>query len=120
MEQILLAYGFLKETAVAIMLLYKNTKAMVCLHDGNTDIFDIVTRVWQEDKLASILFIIQRFWTIVFIFIVIFTTFWSICPPASGVSCQNLKPTQNFEPRPLFNPQELLAQISLTITRYKC
>ena len=30
MEQILLAYGFSKETVTAIMMLYNNTKAKVC------------------------------------------------------------------------------------------
>ena len=31
MEQILLAYGLPKEIVTAIMMLYKNMKAMVCL-----------------------------------------------------------------------------------------
>ena len=42
MEQILLAYGLLKETVIAIMMLYKNTKIKVCSPDGDTDYFDIV------------------------------------------------------------------------------
>ena len=33
MEQILLAYGLPKETVITIMMLYKNTKAMVCSPD---------------------------------------------------------------------------------------
>ena len=35
MEQIILAYGPPKETITIIMMLYKNTKAMVCLPDVN-------------------------------------------------------------------------------------
>ena len=63
------------------------------------------------------LFIIQGFRTIVFIFIL--TTFPPICPP-SGDFCRTREPTQNFEPRPLFNSRRLLALIPLTITGYKC
>ena len=103
------------------------------------------------------IFIIQGFRTIVFIFIVIFPMFRPICTPAffrcldfwnetwflsfrvfglfssplllysqrlgrstlrsfSGVSFQTLEPTQNFEPRPLFNPRGSIALITLTIT----
>ena len=54
MEQILLAYDLPKETATAIMMLYKNMKALVCLPDGDTDFFNIVTR----EALAPYLFII--------------------------------------------------------------
>ena len=43
-----------------------------------------------------------------------------ILRPSSGVSCWTQEPTQNFEPRPLFNLWGLLAPILLTITRYKC
>ena len=32
-EQILLAYGLPKETVTALIMLYKNTKAMVCSPD---------------------------------------------------------------------------------------
>ena len=56
MEQILLAYGLLKETVTAIMMIYKNTK--VRSPDGDTNFFDIVVGVLQEDILASYLFII--------------------------------------------------------------
>ena len=49
---------FPKETVTVIMLLYKNTKAMVCSPDGNTDFFDIVTGVLQEDTIALYMFII--------------------------------------------------------------
>ena len=40
------------------MMLYKNTKAIIHSHGGNTDFFDIVTGVLQGDKLAPFLFII--------------------------------------------------------------
>ena len=58
MEQILLVFGLFKETVMAIMMLYKNTKAMVCTPDGNTNFFNIVTGVLQGDALAPYLFII--------------------------------------------------------------
>ena len=57
MEQILLAYGLPKETITALIMLYKNSKAMVCATNGNTN-FDIVTGVLEGDTLASYLFII--------------------------------------------------------------
>ena len=43
MAQILQAYGLPKDTA--IMMLYKNMKAMVCSPDGNTNFFDIVAGI---------------------------------------------------------------------------
>ena len=43
-----------KETVIAIIMVYKNTKAMVCSPNNEIDFFDIVT----EDILASYLFII--------------------------------------------------------------
>ena len=49
MKQILLAYGVPKETATVIMMLYKNTKAIVCSLNGDTDFFNIVTGVLQGD-----------------------------------------------------------------------
>ena len=58
MEQILLAYGLLKETIAAIMMLYKNMKVKVRFPDGDTDYFDIVAGVLQGDTLATYLFII--------------------------------------------------------------
>ena len=58
MEQIQLAYGLPKETVVAIMMLYKNTKVKVHSTDGDTDYFDIVAGVRQGDILAPRLFII--------------------------------------------------------------
>ena len=56
MEQILLAYGLPKETVVAIMMLYRNTKLKVRSPDGDTDYFDIVSGVLQGDPLAPYLF----------------------------------------------------------------
>ena len=58
MEQILLASGQLKETAAAIMMLYRNTKVKVRSTNGDTDYFDIVAGVLQRDTLALYLFII--------------------------------------------------------------
>ena len=49
MEQMLLAYVISKETATAVVMPYKNTKVMVRSPYGNTDIFDIVSGVLQED-----------------------------------------------------------------------
>ena len=56
MEQILLAYGPLKETVAAIMMLYRNPK--VRFADGDTNYFDIVADVLQGDTLAPYLLII--------------------------------------------------------------
>ena len=47
-----------KETAAAIIMLYRNTKVKVCSPDGDTDYFDIVAVVLQGNTLASYLFII--------------------------------------------------------------
>ena len=58
MEQILLAYGLPKETIVAIMMLYRNTKVKVRSPDGDTDYFNIEAGVLQGDTLASYHFII--------------------------------------------------------------
>ena len=58
MEQILLAYGLPKETVAAITILYRNTKVKVRSSDGDTEYFDIVAGVIQENKLAPYLFII--------------------------------------------------------------
>ena len=58
MEQILLAYGLLKETVAAITILYRNTKVKVRSPDGDTEYFDIVAGVQQGDTLAPYLFII--------------------------------------------------------------
>ena len=58
MEQILLAYGMLKETVAAITILYRNTKVKVRSPDRDTEYFDIVAGVLQGDTLAPYLFII--------------------------------------------------------------
>ena len=59
MEQIQPAYGLHKETVIAIMMFYKNMKAMVCSPDGDTN-FSIVTEVLQGDMLTSHLFILYQ------------------------------------------------------------
>ena len=55
MELILLAYSIRKETATAIMMLYKNMKIKDHAPDVDTDFF---AGVLQGDTLASYLFII--------------------------------------------------------------
>ena len=47
MDQILLAYKLPKETVTAIIMLYKNTKAMVCSPDSDTDLFEIFVGILQ-------------------------------------------------------------------------
>ncbi len=47
------AYGLPKETVAAIMMLYKSTKVKDYSSDEETDNFDIVACVLQEDTLAS-------------------------------------------------------------------
>ena len=59
MEQILLEYGFPKETVPATMMLSKIIKAMVCSFDGVTNFFNIVTGVLQGDTLAPYRFQIR-------------------------------------------------------------
>ena len=51
-------HGLPKETVVAITILYRNTKVKVRSPDGDTEYFDIVAGVLQEDTLAPYLFII--------------------------------------------------------------
>ena len=51
MEQILPAYGLLKETVAAITILYRNTKVKVRSPDGDREYFDIVAEVLQGDTL---------------------------------------------------------------------
>ena len=58
MKQIQLAYGQLKETVAAIMMLYRNTKVKVRSPHSDTDYFDIVAGVLQGGTLALYLFII--------------------------------------------------------------
>ena len=62
----LLSLGFLvgfrnglpKETVAAITILYRNTKVKVRSPDGDTEYFNIVAGVLQEDTLAPYIFII--------------------------------------------------------------
>ena len=58
MEKILLTYDLPKETVAVIMMLYRNMKIKVCSPDGDTDCFNIVAGLLQEDTLAPYLFII--------------------------------------------------------------
>ena len=58
MEQILLAYGIPKETVAEITILNRKTKVKVRSLDGDTEYFDIVAGVLQEDRLSPYLFII--------------------------------------------------------------
>ena len=58
MEKILRANGLPKETDTAIMVLYKNTKAMNRSSDGDTGFFNIVTRVLPGDILVPYLFVL--------------------------------------------------------------
>ena len=65
-------------------------------------------------------FIIKDFRTIVFIFIVISTTFWPICPPAFFRCLSNSgEPSRNFKLRLLLNPWGSPVLIPLAITGYK-
>ena len=52
--------GLLKETVPARMVFFKNTKLKVYLPYADTNCFDIVTRVLQENTLAPYLFIIWQ------------------------------------------------------------
>ena len=54
MEQILLAYGLLKETIAAVMMLYKNMKVKVCSLDGDIDDFDIIAGMPQGDTSQEV------------------------------------------------------------------
>ena len=56
--EILQAYGIPNETITAIMMLYRNTKAMAQSPDGDTDFFNVVAGVLQGDTLAPFLFIL--------------------------------------------------------------
>ena len=44
-DSILLGYGLAKETVAAIMMIYKNSKALVRSPDGDTNSFNIITGV---------------------------------------------------------------------------
>ena len=58
MEQTLLTYGLPKETVTAILIPYKNTKVKVRSPDGDTDNFNIIAGIQQEDTLVPYFFII--------------------------------------------------------------
>jgi len=49
MKKILIAYGITAEILSVIMMLYKNTRSLVRLPDGDTDFFDIKAGVLQGD-----------------------------------------------------------------------
>ena len=55
MEEILLVHSLTKETVVALMMQYKNTKVKVQSLDGDTGYFDIVAGGLQGDTLAPYL-----------------------------------------------------------------
>ena len=64
----LLAYGLPKETVTAIIMLYRNMKAMVQSPDRNTDFFDIVSGILLGHIFAPYLFIIcldYILWTLI-------------------------------------------------------
>ena len=56
MNPILLADTLSKETLIAIMMFYMGTKEMVCSLNGDTDVFDIVAGIFQEDTFPSFIF----------------------------------------------------------------
>ena len=58
MFAILTAYGIPPKVVAALKSLYHETQAFVRTSDGNTDFFDITTRVLQGDIAAPYLFII--------------------------------------------------------------
>ena len=60
MEGVFLAYGVPKETVTELMMLNKDTKAMVHLPNSDTDFFEDVSGVFQGDMIAPSLFIICR------------------------------------------------------------
>ena len=58
MEQILIDNGLPKETVAAIIMLYRTTKVKVRYPDKDTDDFDMVEGMLQEDTLVPYHFII--------------------------------------------------------------
>ena len=97
MEQIIFAYGLLKENVTARMMFFGDMKIKVFSPNEDID-FNNVAGVLQEDILAPYLFLSLKIF--VFIFIVISTMFW----PSSGV-CRTQEPSWNFGLRPLLNPR---------------
>ena len=65
MEPMLLAYGLFKQTAKAIMTLYKNTRAIFRSPYGDTIVLEIFAGVLERDSFVSYLFICQTnvLWT---------------------------------------------------------
>ncbi len=58
MEKILLGMGSFQKTVTVIMMLYKDTKAIICSPNSDTDFFNIVSGILQGSTLATYLFII--------------------------------------------------------------
>ena len=56
------AFDFIHKTVTAIMMLDKNTKTMFFLLDGDTDFFEIVTRVLQGDTYMFIICLVNILW----------------------------------------------------------
>ena len=52
MEQIFLACDLSNKNFAAIMMLYKNTKAIVHSSDGDMGFFNIVAEIMQSDSVA--------------------------------------------------------------------
>ena len=59
MDQIVLVYILPKETVNAVLMPYKNTKAMVWWADSDPDIFDIVSRVLERDTSVLIMLMLS-------------------------------------------------------------
>ena len=70
-------------------------------------------------KRNLMIFIIQGFQTIIFIFIVIFSMFCLKCIPAFFRCLSNFEAYTDLQTCSLFNPCGLLVLIPLTITGYK-
>ena len=58
-KQILRAFCLPKEMVTILMMLHRNTKAMVYSLDSNTDFFEIIAGVLQRDTLAPYAVIIR-------------------------------------------------------------
>ena len=58
MKQILQAYDLFKDSITTIMMLYKNTKAVVHSPDRDTGFFNIIAIILQGDALALYLSIL--------------------------------------------------------------
>ena len=50
--QIFLSYGLRKETVIALMMLYKNSKAIVRSSYGDTKFFDIITGILHQHHIS--------------------------------------------------------------------